>query len=570
MSSAVFTKDKVEDIYPYTHSGDAAAYAWLQLYLYDATSYRDELGIIRWIETKPNLFIKNKSSHFTYDCDDIRKRIALYTAHPGHTKAGLLRELGNINSNTLNRFLSRKGPHEGNSLGIYPAAIKFFSQLDNNGEPELNSNSAITATSTTSSGNENNNKRKSSSSPAKLSRAEKLQKVEELTQELNAMESSDEEEDEEENNMTKFVSCNTIRKKINEFLATSGWAQSDWLKYTGVNSKSYQMFMSYRGPIQGIDNQTYSKGKSFFRKLDELNKEKKKQGKVTPKKRKVEIALSNSNNNENNAAQVTSSNKSDTKDKTPKTMKQATLNFFASKAAKSPEAKEEKVEMTVDLTGKDEETSNADNINETKNSNIKETNNSNAAVNASKAVDEKMKGEAAEKQLLEELKEIDKKFPGYFRFQLTYLSGSAGAGEEEDDEEDEHDDNEEEGGKDKSSAKFTLAQLRTMKHIWISEAIKEIWDRIHKGLVRSVNSDDDDDCIWMTNTASSLPAMIFFKGMISRDFRKAFREKDYAKAFMVLFALTMEMKKNDFWVSFNTNLTFYNSLTVSADSLSSH
>jgi len=71
----------------------------------------------------------------------------------------------------------------------------------------------------------------------------------------------------------KNVSCDTIRKKINMFLATKEMTLTAFLeRIGGVNSNSYGRFMKLKGSHSGRDNGTYLGAAEFFAKRDEENK----------------------------------------------------------------------------------------------------------------------------------------------------------------------------------------------------------------------------------------------------------------------------------------------------------
>jgi hypothetical protein len=70
----------------------------------------------------------------------------------------------------------------------------------------------------------------------------------------------------------KQPTCNKIRKKINTFLATSDWTKQAVLKQTGVKSNSFQRFMKFTKPWQGLDNNTYQSSCEFFYKLNVVEK----------------------------------------------------------------------------------------------------------------------------------------------------------------------------------------------------------------------------------------------------------------------------------------------------------
>lgn len=76
------------------------------------------------------------------------------------------------------------------------------------------------------------------------------------------------------------VSCDTIRRKINMFLATKEMTQTAFLEAIGhVNSNSLGRFMKLKGPYSGSDNGTFWGAVKFFQDRDRAAKEAKKSGK---------------------------------------------------------------------------------------------------------------------------------------------------------------------------------------------------------------------------------------------------------------------------------------------------
>ncbi|CAK4641070.1 hypothetical protein LEN26_017123 [Aphanomyces euteiches] len=84
---------------------------------------------------------------------------------------------------------------------------------------------------------------------------------------------SDEDEDERDERLSQKWSCQTIRGKINRFLATKEMTQTAFLKEISANSNSFQRFMKLKGPFGGSQNSTYWGALHFF---DEREKEAKK------------------------------------------------------------------------------------------------------------------------------------------------------------------------------------------------------------------------------------------------------------------------------------------------------
>lgn len=82
--------------------------------------------------------------------------------------------------------------------------------------------------------------------------------------------------DDENNDGGKFVSCDTIRRKITLFLATKEMTQKAFLAAIGnVNSNSFGRFRKLKGPYSGCDNGTYEGAKKFFARQKQKASEKK-------------------------------------------------------------------------------------------------------------------------------------------------------------------------------------------------------------------------------------------------------------------------------------------------------
>ncbi|KAF0690636.1 Aste57867_17985 [Aphanomyces stellatus] len=93
-------------------------------------------------------------------------------------------------------------------------------------------------------------------------------------------ESSD---DEDDDILMERWTCQTIRGKIQKFLATKIMTQTAFLKEIGANSNSFQRFMKYKGVFQGSDNSTYSGSLCFFSGLEKKQKKEKAAAKIAAK-----------------------------------------------------------------------------------------------------------------------------------------------------------------------------------------------------------------------------------------------------------------------------------------------
>jgi hypothetical protein len=78
----------------------------------------------------------------------------------------------------------------------------------------------------------------------------------------------------EDNEPYLRVSCDTIRKKINIFLATKEMTQTAFLLAIGkVNNNSYQNFMRLKGSNGGCNNGTFYGAAKFFYDRDQAEKQ---------------------------------------------------------------------------------------------------------------------------------------------------------------------------------------------------------------------------------------------------------------------------------------------------------
>jgi hypothetical protein len=213
---------------------------------------------------------------FPNDCDVIRARISRYLATSGSTQKAFLCAAGEaigkatVNGNTLNKFMQRKGPHEGEDLEIYRAAKLVFEAMD------AKAGTTPTAASASSSASPDVAAPLVAAAalpaqPKAPSKAEAAAAFASLTAALDAIELP-----EDDNGETIWSgaqpSCNAIRRKINEYLAANHVTQTAFLAHIHVNSNSFGRFMSFTGAFQGIDNGTYWRARMFFERLAIHNK----------------------------------------------------------------------------------------------------------------------------------------------------------------------------------------------------------------------------------------------------------------------------------------------------------
>lgn len=73
-------------------------------------------------------WVKSWNKPFPYDCNVIRKRIAAEVGRLGTQKR--LLDLLCVNSNSMNRFLTKKGAREGQDSEVYAKAKQYFMDID--------------------------------------------------------------------------------------------------------------------------------------------------------------------------------------------------------------------------------------------------------------------------------------------------------------------------------------------------------------------------------------------------------------------------------------------------------
>jgi hypothetical protein len=176
-----------------------------------------------------------------------------------------------VNGNTLNKFMQRKGPHEGEDLEIYRAAKLVFEAMDAKAGTTPTAASASSSSSASDVAAPLVAAAALPAQPKAPSKAEAAAAFASLTAALDAIELP-----EDDNGETIWSgaqpSCNAIRRKINEYLAANHVTQTAFLAHIHVNSNSFGRFMSFTGAFQGIDNGTYWRARMFFERLAIHNK----------------------------------------------------------------------------------------------------------------------------------------------------------------------------------------------------------------------------------------------------------------------------------------------------------
>jgi hypothetical protein len=153
---------------------------------------------------------------FPGDCDDIRRKISSFLATKTVTKAEFLRQCGavigkeTVGPKSYASFMSRKGPLEGEDIGLYKAATAFFAAHPSHAD----------------------------STPAsrKATKSDVASKFSTLCSALDAIRiPGDDTDDDCYDSMT----CTVVRRRLNEFIGAEGITQSALIAYLNVNSRSW-------------------------------------------------------------------------------------------------------------------------------------------------------------------------------------------------------------------------------------------------------------------------------------------------------------------------------------------
>ncbi|KAI9344291.1 hypothetical protein BDR26DRAFT_932774 [Obelidium mucronatum] len=167
-----------------------------------------------------------------FSCDRLRRRINEFLAQKTMTQTEFLRQT-QTNSNSFRRFMSYKGAHKGNGIGLYVTGSWFFDCLDRKIKAEK-ANAGGGSKSKTA-------KSEAESLFAKIAAAQ-----------LPA-------------DQAIYDDCDVVRQKIFEFLAIDGVTKTALLRAMGnVNGNSLAPFLSAKGPTAGCNNLTYRAAYTFF------------------------------------------------------------------------------------------------------------------------------------------------------------------------------------------------------------------------------------------------------------------------------------------------------------------
>ncbi|RHY57824.1 hypothetical protein DYB26_005350 [Aphanomyces astaci] len=101
--------------------------------------------------------------------------------------------------------------------------------------------------------------------------------------------SEDEYYTDDDETLSNRWTCQTIRSKIQKFLATKTMTQTAFLKTIGANSNSFGRFMKLKGADGGSQNSTYWGSLRFFDRLDKKTKKEKAAAKASGAKAKTAV-----------------------------------------------------------------------------------------------------------------------------------------------------------------------------------------------------------------------------------------------------------------------------------------
>jgi len=200
-----------------------------------------------------------------WNCNKIRKMILEFLATKEMTQSKFLSEIGNVNSNSFQRFMKLRGPFTGIDNGTYRGAITFFNmraKVQKDTKANLSSE-------------EKKRKRevdKVSKSSKKAAVSDVLQLIQGVTLPRIVVEADSSISEKNYGEFPVYDSCDDVRKKSLEFIA-NGTKTAAFLRLIDVNPKSWNSFMEFRGGGDvvycqpGAGNTAYPKAYAFFEKI---------------------------------------------------------------------------------------------------------------------------------------------------------------------------------------------------------------------------------------------------------------------------------------------------------------
>ena len=191
------------------------------------------------------------------DCESVRSKIASFLSKKTMTQVDFLRSIG-CSSDSLSRFMKLKGGWNGVHNGVYWGARKFFASLSSDWPSH-------------------SRKRRHSDEQQKGAAIKKSRL--QIRAEKRALKTSNEElfrsvaKVHLEGGSVKgwvpvYDDCDEVRAKSLEFINQCRLRIREWLRMIGdVNNKSWNDFVSYRGPASGAANRAYYSAYIFLEKV---------------------------------------------------------------------------------------------------------------------------------------------------------------------------------------------------------------------------------------------------------------------------------------------------------------
>ena len=197
------------------------------------------------------------------DCDSVRSKIVSFLATKTMTQLDFLRTIG-CSSDSLSRFMKLRGSWNGNHNRVYWSAQRFFASVSED--------SLVLLRKRRPSEEANGSATKKSRLQIKAERRVLESRNEQLFRKVAAVRL----EEHVDGSVPVFDDCDEVRRKSQTFIDQSGLRIKEWLRLIGdVNTKSWNDFISYRGPASGAANRAYYFAYVFLEKVRIVREERK-------------------------------------------------------------------------------------------------------------------------------------------------------------------------------------------------------------------------------------------------------------------------------------------------------
>jgi hypothetical protein len=176
-------------------------------------------------------------------CDVIRKKITMFLATKEMTQTEFLRQIGDVNSNSFQRFMKLKGPASGVNNSTYEGALTFFQERAEAQKVEKAANKKRKR-----SEEEDDAEPEASSSNKKSGKAVEAETAgpnlnnDTVIESIRAVELSDNK---------VYDDCDEIRRKLSVLIQTPKMTQSRVCKLIGCNSNAVNRYLSKKGHNEG-------------------------------------------------------------------------------------------------------------------------------------------------------------------------------------------------------------------------------------------------------------------------------------------------------------------------------